>query len=89
MIRKVICEILCLLEEENLIDSEDLKDLNVSDILCYNYARLLYDIECIFSQCMSLVHDNRLSFTIHNLKITFLVHCNYASLSVWNTDDFL
>jgi hypothetical protein len=79
----------CALDGQDLHDSEDLKDLSVSDTVCYNYARILYDMERTFSQYKSLVHDNRHSFTIHNLKITFLVHCSYASFPIWNSHDFL
>jgi hypothetical protein len=54
-----MCEVLCVLEEEFLIDFEDLKDLNVSDIVGYKYARLVScNVERTFSQYKSLLHGN-------------------------------
>jgi hypothetical protein len=50
-----MCEISCALEGKDPVDSEDLKDLSVSDIVCYKYARLVScDVERIFSQHRSL-----------------------------------
>jgi hypothetical protein len=80
---KAMCEISRVLEGEDLVDSEDLKDLSVSDIVCNKYARLLScDVERTFSQYKSLFRDNRQRFTTHSLKMTFVVQCNNASLSV-------
>jgi uncharacterized membrane protein len=45
-------------------------------------------VECTFSQYKSFFHDNWHRFTMHNLKMTFVTHCNSATLSVWDTDDF-
>jgi hypothetical protein len=36
-----MCEVSCVPEREGLVDSEDLKDLSVSDIVCYKNARLV------------------------------------------------
>jgi hypothetical protein len=45
-----VCKISCVLEGEDLVDCEDLKDLDVIDIMCYRYARLVsYDVDCTFS----------------------------------------
>jgi hypothetical protein len=38
---KVIGEISCILEGEDLVDSEDLKDLSFSDFMCYKHVRLV------------------------------------------------
>jgi hypothetical protein len=38
---KVMCEIWCVLEGDVVVDSEDRKDLSVSDIMCCTYARML------------------------------------------------
>jgi uncharacterized protein YacL (UPF0231 family) len=47
---KVICDTSCVLEREEQVDFEDLKDLSVSDIECYKYARLVScDVERTFS----------------------------------------
>jgi hypothetical protein len=36
---------------EDVVDSEELKDSNVSDIVCYKYARFLSCyVECTLSQ---------------------------------------
>jgi hypothetical protein len=68
-----MCDISCVLEGEDEVDFEDLKDLSVSDIKCYKYARLVScDVE----------RDNRHRFMMHNLKMTFVTHSNSASLSV-------
>jgi hypothetical protein len=54
-----MCDISCILEEEDQVDFEDLKDLSVSDIECYKYAGLVScDVECTFSQYKSFFHDN-------------------------------
>jgi hypothetical protein len=43
-----------------LVNSEDLNDLSVSDIVCYKYVILVsWDVECTFSQRKSLYRDNR------------------------------
>jgi hypothetical protein len=56
---KVMCEISCVLEGEDLVDFEDLKDLSASDITCYKYARLIScDVERTFSQYKLLFSDN-------------------------------
>jgi hypothetical protein len=68
---EVMCEISCVLEGEYLVDSGDVKDLNVIDIVCYKYARLVSrDVERTFSQHESLFRGNRHRFTMHNLKMT-------------------
>lgn len=44
-----MCEISCMLEEEDPVDSGDLNCLSVSDMVCYKYARLVSsDVECTF-----------------------------------------
>jgi hypothetical protein len=54
-----MCKISRALEKEDLVDSEHLKDLSVSDIVCQRYARLvLCDVERIFSQNKSLFRDD-------------------------------
>jgi hypothetical protein len=46
-----MCQISCVFEGEDLVYSEDLKDLSVSGIVCYNYAGLTScDVERTFSQ---------------------------------------
>jgi hypothetical protein len=71
------------LEGKDVDNSENLKDLSVGDIVCYKYVGLVScDLERKFSQCKSLFHYKRHRLTIHNLKMTFAVHCNSASLSV-------
>jgi hypothetical protein len=78
-----MCDISYVLEGEDQVDFEDLKDLSVSDIERYMYARLVScDVECTFSQYKSFFSDNRRRFTMHNLKTSFVTHCNSASLSV-------
>jgi hypothetical protein len=63
-----MCEILCLFKGEGAVDSEAPKDLSVSGIVCYKYARLVScDAERTFSQYESLFRDNRHRFTMHNL----------------------
>jgi hypothetical protein len=48
----------CILEKDDLVDFENLKDLSVSDIVCYLYARLVScDVERTFSRCKSLFRD--------------------------------
>jgi hypothetical protein len=43
-------QILCMLEREDQINSEDLKDLSVSDIMCYKHAKLINcEVELTFS----------------------------------------
>jgi hypothetical protein len=75
-----MCDISCILEGEDQVDFEDLKDLSVSDIECYKYARC--DVEHTFSQYKSFFRDNQHRFMMHNLKMTFMTQCNSASLSV-------
>jgi hypothetical protein len=78
-----MCDISCLLEGEDEVDFEDLKDLSVSDIERYKYARhVSCDVERTFSQYKTFFRDNRHRFTINNLKMTFVTQCNSASLSV-------
>jgi hypothetical protein len=78
-----MCDISCVLEGEDEVDFEDLKDLSVSDIEHYKYARLVScDVERTFSQYKSFFRDNRHRFMIHNLKMTFVTQSNSASLSV-------
>jgi hypothetical protein len=80
---KVVCNISCVLEGADQVDFEDLKDLSVSDIECYKYARFVScDVERTFSQYKSFFRDNRHRFMMHNLKMTFVTHSNSASLSV-------
>jgi hypothetical protein len=80
---KVTCDISRVLQGEDQVDFEDLKDLSVSNIECYKYARLVScDMEHTFSQYQSFFHDKRHRFTMHSLKMTFVTHCNSASLSV-------
>jgi hypothetical protein len=63
----------------DLVDSEALKDLSVSDIVYHKHTRLVSrDVTPIFAQYKSLFLDNRHRSTIHNLKTTFVVHCNSA-----------
>jgi hypothetical protein len=38
---EIMCNISCVLQGEDLVDSKDLKDLSVSDIVCYMYARMV------------------------------------------------
>jgi hypothetical protein len=84
-----MCDISFILEGEDQVDFEDLKDLSVGDIECYKYARRIScDVECTFSQYKSLFLDDRHRFMMHNLKMTFGSHCNSASLFVRDTDDF-
>jgi hypothetical protein len=78
-----MCDISCVLDGEDEVDFEDQKDLSVSDMECYKYARLVScDVERTFSQYKSFFRDNRHRFTMHNLKMTFVTHCNSASLFV-------
>jgi hypothetical protein len=78
-----MCDISCVLEGEDQVDFENLKDLSVSDIECYKEGRLVScDVEHTFSQYKSFFGDNRHRFTMHNMKMTFVTHCNSASLSV-------
>jgi hypothetical protein len=50
---KVMCEILCILERE------DMEDLSVNDTACYKCARLLLSgVDHTFSQYRSRLHDN-------------------------------
>jgi hypothetical protein len=78
-----MCDISCVLEGEDQVDFEDLKDLIVSDMECYMYASLVScDVERTFSQYKSFFRDNRHRFTMHNLKMTFVTHCNSVSLFV-------
>jgi hypothetical protein len=80
---QVMCKISCLLEGEDLADSEDVKDLSLSDIVCYKCARLLScDVEQTFSVIRSLFHITQIWNTqLKDLKMTFMVHYNSASLS--------
>jgi hypothetical protein len=61
---KVICEILCASEEEDIADSEG--------FVCYKYAKLvLCDLERAFYQNKSLLRQNRHRVTIYSLKMSF------------------
>jgi hypothetical protein len=72
---KVMCDISCVLEREDQVEFEDLKDVSVSDIERYKYARLVScDVERTFSQYKSFFRDNRHRFTMHNLKMTCVTH---------------
>jgi hypothetical protein len=72
-----MCDISCVLDGEDRVDFEDLKDLSVCDIEYYKYVGLVScDVERTFSQYKSF------------LKMSFVTHCNSASLCVWDTDDF-
>jgi hypothetical protein len=54
-----MCDISCVLEGEDQVDFENLKDLNVSNIDCYKYARLVScDVERTFYQYKSFFRDN-------------------------------
>jgi hypothetical protein len=78
-----MCDISCVLGGEDQVDFEDLKDLSVGDIERYKYARLVScDVEGTFSQYKSFFRDNGHRFMMHNLKLTFVPHCNGASLSI-------
>jgi hypothetical protein len=80
-----MCMVSCVLEEEDLVDSEDLKDMDVCDIVL-QYAKLLVscDVERTFLQYKPHFHDNRHRFTTHNLKLTFVVHCEcLTSCLIW------
>jgi hypothetical protein len=51
-----MCDISCVLEGEDQVDFEDLKDLSVSDIECYKYAGLVScDVDRTFSQYKSFI----------------------------------
>jgi hypothetical protein len=64
-----MCDISCVLEGEDEVDFEDLKDLSVNDIECYKYVRLVScDVERTFSQYKSFFRDNRHRLTMHNLR---------------------
>jgi hypothetical protein len=66
-----MCEISCVIEGEHP------KDLSVSDIMCHKYARLeSCDVEGTFYQYKSLFRGNRQRFTMHNLKMIFMAHCD-------------
>jgi hypothetical protein len=44
-----MCDIIYVLKGEEQLDFEDLKDLSISDIKCYKYARLVScDVERTF-----------------------------------------
>jgi hypothetical protein len=65
---KVMWNISCIIEGEDLVDAEDLKNIRVNDIVCYKYARLeSCGVEHTFSQYKSFSHDNRHRFMIHRL----------------------
>jgi hypothetical protein len=61
-----MCNISCVLEGEDRVDFEDLKDLSVSDIECYKYARLMScDVESTFlsTNNSSIITDTDLRCT--------------------------
>jgi hypothetical protein len=61
---EVKCEISCVWGGD-LVDSAELEDLSVSDIVCGEYARLVScDVEHTFSQYKSAFRDNRHRFAI-------------------------
>jgi hypothetical protein len=51
---KVMCEISCLSEGEDLVESEDVKDLSLGDIVCYKCARL---VSCNVEQTLSVIRS--------------------------------
>nr|KAJ4449996.1 hypothetical protein ANN_01403 [Periplaneta americana] len=59
----------------------------VCDIPLFKYARLTScDVEGSFSQYKSLFRDNRHTFVMENLEMTFVVRCNSrptTSIQVW------
>jgi hypothetical protein len=72
----------CALGRKDPNDSNDLKVSNVSGILCYKYARLVpCNVERTVSQYKPLLRDNRHTFTVHNLKMTFVIDRISASVS--------
>jgi hypothetical protein len=80
---KVMCQISCILEGEDLVVSDDLKDLSVTGIVCYKYVTMVsYDVEHAFSEFKLHFCDKQHRFMMHNLRMTFVTHCNSASLSV-------
>jgi hypothetical protein len=55
-----MCEISCVLEEEDPIVSEDLKDLSVSDIVCYKYMsyHVTWNVQFLNANHSSVIIDN-------------------------------
>lgn len=60
----------------DIFDAEDLKALSVSNIICFKHTRL---VSC----------DVERTFYGTQLKMSFVVQGNTASLSVRNTDELL
>jgi hypothetical protein len=76
-----MCEISCLFERENIVESEDPEYLSVSDIVFYKNVRLVSgEVEHSFSQHKPIFHDNWQRFMTHNLQTTLVVHCNSAQI---------
>jgi hypothetical protein len=72
----------CALEWKDPNDSKDLEVSSASDILCYKYATLVScDVKRRVSQYKPLFRDNRHTFTVHNLKMSFMIHRVSASVS--------
>ena len=59
-----------------------LKDYSVNKISNFKYAPITScDVEKSFSMFKPLLADNRMSFTLENLKMTFITHCNSSLLN--------
>jgi hypothetical protein len=61
----------CVLKPGDLIDSENLKNLNVSDIVCYKY-HVMWNITFSQYNIFSTLTDTDLR---HKLKMVFVVRC--------------
>jgi hypothetical protein len=69
----------CILEEDDLVDSEDLKDLSVSDVVCYLYARLV--------SCDEGASTSRNPKGLHGLyreNFTFLNHSSVMATQIYD-----
>lgn len=88
-----MCKISCVLQGDGLVYSDDMKDLSVND-MCWKYARILsYKVERTYTPWTQVqmilrwqsarIHDTQL------LKTTSTVHCDSASVSVSDIDEFL
>lgn len=82
---KVISEISCAFEEEGVVDFEDLTDLSVTS--CVTRTQDCYVVWNVRFSAYSSFRNNRQRVMTHNLKVTSF-HCNSASRSVSNTQDF-
>jgi hypothetical protein len=61
-----MCEISCVLEGEDLVDSEDMKDLNVSDIVCYSmqdWYHVTWNVHILNTNHSSVISDTDLRCT--------------------------